>query len=303
MSQKSPSAIVEISKVTSLFEFDGVYELGFSASMLDTYSQAELISSMSKIVKDVQPDWVFCPYRNDAHSDHQIAFDATLAVTKSFRYPFIKRVMCYETISETNFALKPEDPGFKPQVFIDISGVLKKKLDILKIYSSELGDFPFPRSLKAVEALAILRGSQANQEASEAFMLLKEIFMTIIIAEAGVNHNGDENLAYALVDAQKAGADIVKFQTFKAEKLASKFADKADYQIEKTGGAESQLSMLQKLELSYDAFIRLSDYCKQKDITFMSTAFEEESLNFLVEKLDVKTLKYRRAKLPMLLYF
>lgn len=166
---------VEISKVTSLFEFDGVYELGFSASMLDTYSQAELISSMSKIVKDVQPDWVFCPYRNDAHSDHQIAFDATLAVTKSFRYPFIKRVMCYETISETNFALKPEDPGFKPQVFIDISDFLTKKLDILKIYSSEMGDFPFPRSLKAVEALATLRGSQANQEASEAFMLLKEI--------------------------------------------------------------------------------------------------------------------------------
>lgn len=129
--------------------------------------------------------------------------------------------------------------------------------------------------------------------------------MTIIIAEAGVNHNGDENLAYALVDAAKeAGADIVKFQTFKAEKLASKFADKADYQIEKTGGAESQLSMLQKLELSYDAFIRLSDYCKQKDITFMSTAFEEESLNFLVEKLDVKTLKIPSGEItnaPLLL--
>lgn len=165
----------EIRQVISQYQFDGVYELGFSPSMLDTYSQAELISSMSKVVKDIKPDWVFCPYRNDAHSDHQVTFDATLAVTKSFRYPFIKKVMCYETLSETNFALKPEDPGFKPQIFIDISDFLTKKLDILTIYSTELGEFPFPRSLKAVEALAILRGSQANQEASEAFMLLKEI--------------------------------------------------------------------------------------------------------------------------------
>lgn len=116
--------------------------------------------------------------------------------------------------------------------------------------------------------------------------------MTLIIAEAGVNHNGDEQLAFALVDAAvAAGADIVKFQTFNAKALATADAQQANYQRTNTGQSESQLDMLRRLELSFDAHLRLQTYCQQRGIGFLSTAFDEQSLKFLLEKLKLKQLK------------
>lgn len=108
---------------------------------------------------------------------------------------------------------------------------------------------------------------------------------TIIIAEAGVNHNGDLNNAFRLVDAAvDAGVDYVKFQTFKAAKLVSTKAKKADYQIENTqNGSESQFEMLKKLELSVNDHDQLIAYCKSKNIKFFSTAFDLESLEFLAQ--------------------
>lgn len=107
----------------------------------------------------------------------------------------------------------------------------------------------------------------------------------IIIAEAGVNHNGDINLAKKLIDvAVEAGVDYVKFQTFKSESLVSKSAKKADYQIENTQDAtENQLQMLKKLELTHKQHVELIAYCRQKNISFFSTAFDLESLIYLKE--------------------
>jgi N,N'-diacetyllegionaminate synthase len=107
----------------------------------------------------------------------------------------------------------------------------------------------------------------------------------IIIAEAGVNHNGDINLAKKLIDvAVDAGVDYVKFQTFKSENLVSISARKAAYQIENTKDAtENQLQMLKKLELSHQQHIDLISYCKQRNISFFSTAFDLESLDYLKE--------------------
>ena len=102
-----------------------------------------------------------------------------------------------------------------------------------------------------------------------------------IIAEAGVNHNGSFELACRLVDAAKAaGADCIKFQTFKSEKLVSHTAQKADYQKETTGDG-SQVGMLKKLELSYDEFLALKNYCDRAGICFLSTPFDFESIDFL----------------------
>lgn len=102
-----------------------------------------------------------------------------------------------------------------------------------------------------------------------------------IIAEAGVNHNGDLNLAFELVDAAKAaGVDCVKFQTFKSENLVSRGAQKAEYQKAATGDS-SQKDMLKQLELSFDEFITLKEYCDKAGICFLSTPFDFESIDFL----------------------
>ncbi len=108
-----------------------------------------------------------------------------------------------------------------------------------------------------------------------------EVMSVYIIAEAGVNHNGSLDLACRLVDAAKAaGADCVKFQTFRSENLVSRSAQKAVYQQDTTGSG-SQINMLKKLELSYHEFLALKAYCDKAGISFLSTPFDLESIDFL----------------------
>ncbi|WP_300450990.1 N-acetylneuraminate synthase [uncultured Helicobacter sp.] len=124
-----------------------------------------------------------------------------------------------------------------------------------------------------------------------------------IIAEAGVNHNGDMALAKQLIDvAAEAGADIVKFQTAKAENVVSRFAQKAEYQIENTGNAEqSQLEMIQKLVLDDSAWQPLMEYCDKKGITFLSTPFDIKSID-LLHKLGLQTFKIPSGEITNLPY-
>ena len=115
----------------------------------------------------------------------------------------------------------------------------------------------------------------------------------LVIAEAGVNHNGDIKLAYELIDAAKAsGADIIKFQTFNPESIVSRFAQKAEYQKRNTGNNDSQLAMLKKLSLSNTDFENLKKYCDKIGIQFLSTPFDLESVEFLT------TLGCRFWKIP-----
>lgn len=114
-----------------------------------------------------------------------------------------------------------------------------------------------------------------------------------IIAEAGVNHNGSLELAKKLVDSAKdSGADCIKFQTFIAKNIASKNAYKAEYQKQQINSDESQLEMLSKLELTFNEFVELKEYCNSKKIEFLSTAFDFESIDFL------KSLNMKKWKIP-----
>ena len=119
-----------------------------------------------------------------------------------------------------------------------------------------------------------------------------------IIAEAGVNHNGDIHIAMKLIDAAvSAGADAVKFQTFKTENVVSQTAPKAQYQKEIGDPNESQFDMLSRLELSNSDHHRLVAHCKKLGIEFLSTAFDSESLNFLVHDLKLSRLKIASGEL------
>ena len=126
-----------------------------------------------------------------------------------------------------------------------------------------------------------------------------------IIAEAGVNHNGDPDLAFQLVDAAvAAGADAVKFQTFNSELLVTKTAPKANYQKKTTSSGESQFEMLKKLELDRSVYFELVNYCQKQGIVFLSTAFDVGSLQFLVDDLELTTLKIPSGEItngPLLL--
>jgi N-acetylneuraminate synthase len=115
---------------------------------------------------------------------------------------------------------------------------------------------------------------------------------TFVIAEAGVNHNGSIGRALEMVDAAaRAGADAVKFQTFRAESLVTPGAAKAIYQQAATGSEDGQFEMLKQLELSEGDYLRLADACKRAGIEFMSTAFDTESLRFLIERIGISRIK------------
>lgn len=128
---------------------------------------------------------------------------------------------------------------------------------------------------------------------------------TYIIAEAGVNHNGSAEMAIRLIDvAAEAGADAVKFQTFKAEKIVSRQAPKAEYQTQTTGSAESQYEMIKKLELDEPTHKVLIDHCNKRGIQFLSTPFDLESVDLLVDTLKLPTLKLPSGEItnaPLLL--
>ncbi|MBL79386.1 MAG: N-acetylneuraminate synthase [Nitrosomonadaceae bacterium] len=128
---------------------------------------------------------------------------------------------------------------------------------------------------------------------------------TFLVAEAGVNHNGREDLAFKLVDAAvDSGVDAIKFQTFKTNNLVTQNAEKANYQKKTTGSEENQSEMLQRLELPHELHHELVRYCKKKEIHFLSTAFDLESLDFLNNNLNLKTLKIPSGEItngPLLL--
>ncbi len=136
----------------------------------------------------------------------------------------------------------------------------------------------------------------ANASPNEMTAVMKRQ-PAFIIAEAGVNHNGDLDLAKKMVEvAASAGADAVKFQTFRAESLTTSYAEKADYQKHTTSENQSQQAMLKALELPTESYVELLSYCKKFDIEFMSTAFDIDSLDFLVE-LGIKRIKIPSGEL------
>jgi len=165
----------EINKVKELFGFSSVNRLGLSTTKIDEYGMSDLISKISSIVYKVKPNIIYLPFKGDVHSDHKYIFDAAYSCTKTFRYPFIKKIYMMETLSETEFSLSTKEDSFVPNVFVDISEFMDKKIELMNIYESEIGKHPFPRSERNIRALATYRGATSNCNYAESFELLKEI--------------------------------------------------------------------------------------------------------------------------------
>lgn len=165
----------EIEEVSKAYGFSETVRIDYPTTQLDRYPLGEIVKKLSIEIARIQPDILYLPFCNDVHSDHKIVFEASFSCTKTFRYPFIKKVYMMETLSETDYA--PSIPGnsFTPNTYVDVSPYFDRKIEILKLYPGEIGLPPFPRSLEIVTSLASLRGSQTNCSYAEAFILLKEI--------------------------------------------------------------------------------------------------------------------------------
>jgi N-acetylglucosamine malate deacetylase 1 len=161
----------EIEDIAKFFKFDEVFNLSLPTSELDTIPYHTIVKKISHIISSYKPDEVLVPHYGDVHTDHQIVFNASVSSSKSFRHPFIKRILCYEVLSETNFSINPVNK-FIPNYFVNISDFLEKKIEAMEIYKSEMLNFPFPRSRISIESQARLNGSASGFKASEAFQLL-----------------------------------------------------------------------------------------------------------------------------------
>ncbi len=164
----------EIDRVADMYQFNKLFKLDYPTAHLDKISLNELVASVSKIILAVKPETIYIPFENDIHTDHQICFKVASSSTKGFRYPFIRNIFGYETLSETEFTLSP-GKTFAPNYFVDITEFFPDKLDIFSVYKSENMQPQQPRSKRAIEALAIYRGCRINVNYAEAFFSYLQI--------------------------------------------------------------------------------------------------------------------------------
>lgn len=162
----------EIEKANKILGIKKTYFLDYPTVKLDTIPLKELIEAISKVVNEVKPEIVYIPHKGDINKDHRLVFEASLVAIRPINHK-IRRILSYETLSETEWG-RPLEP-FIPNLYIDISETFEKKIGAMKAYESELRQYPHPRSLEIIEALAKKRGSEIGVNFAEAFMLVREI--------------------------------------------------------------------------------------------------------------------------------
>lgn len=149
--------------------------LNLPACQLDRMSKPEMNAEFCKVVKQIKPEIVLIPHYGDMHLDHRWVAEAAMVAVRPLEAPYTKKVLAYETLSETEWNTPSVNNVFIPNVWVDISEELDGKIKAMECYKSQLHDFPHPRSLGAIRALAQYRGSTVGVQAAEAFMLVRGI--------------------------------------------------------------------------------------------------------------------------------
>jgi len=165
---------IEIETANRILGVKKTYFLDFPTVKLDTVPQKELNEKISKVIKETEAEILYIPHRGDLHKDHRLVYKAALIASRPTGKS-VKKILCYETLSETDegITLKP----FIPNVYEDITETFDIKIEAMRAYKSELKEYPHPRSLEIIEALAKKRGSEAGFKMAESFMLIKEIIL------------------------------------------------------------------------------------------------------------------------------
>ncbi len=151
------------------------YFLDFPSVFLEECHRYELNDAILKVIREVKPNEVYIPHWGDMQKDHQIVADACMVALRPKYEPKVKRIYSYETMSETAWNAPNIQNEFIPNVFVDITETLEKKIEALGFFKTQLSPFPDARSLESVEALAKYRGALMHMKAAEAFMLIREL--------------------------------------------------------------------------------------------------------------------------------
>lgn len=165
----------QLQAVVAAYGFEELINLNHPAQFLHSVEPRLLIGGIHETLQRIRPDIIYTTNRSDVHSDHKVGFQAIYGATKNFRCPFIKKILMYETLSETEFAPALPESVFNPNVFCDISNYMDDKLKIMQMYDTETMPDPYPRSNHAIIGLASFRGSRIGVKYAEAFSLLLEI--------------------------------------------------------------------------------------------------------------------------------
>lgn len=165
----------ELHAAHAILGVSSVHFLDFPAPKLDTIPGHQLADAIGRIIRSLYPSIIYLPHRGDIHSDHRAVYQATLVAARPINDCPVRKLLCYETLSETEWAAPFGDDAFIPTVFVDITDYLDQKLKAMTCYHSELKQPPHPRSLQAIEVLAKMRGATVSLPAVEAFMLVREI--------------------------------------------------------------------------------------------------------------------------------
>ncbi|MBF8264151.1 MAG: LmbE family protein [Dehalococcoidia bacterium] len=166
----------EVLRVNKILGIKKTFFLNLPTVKLDTLPQKGLNELITGVVQKIKPEIVYIPHRGDLNKDHNIVFDAAMVALRPRSNSAPIKVLSYETLSETEWSAPLVENYFIPDVYVNISGTLELKLKAMSEYKLELKEFPHPRSLEALTALARLRGSTIGVEAAEAFMLIREIW-------------------------------------------------------------------------------------------------------------------------------
>jgi len=173
--ERVTSRALEIEEIGTRIGASKIHQLDYPTMQLSDESLIKMVPQIAGIFSQFQPEVVYVVNRSDAHTDHHITFKSVWSCTKSFRHPYIKKVMMYECISETEFGIPTADDMFIPNYLVDVSDFMEDKLNAMNVYETELGNHPFPRSAANIKALALYRGAMAGVQYAEAFQLLKYI--------------------------------------------------------------------------------------------------------------------------------
>lgn len=169
--------VAEVKSVASGYSMRSVHKLGLPTTRLDVTPLGEVMEGLRKVIEQVRPAVVYLPHYGDVHTDHHVVFLATFSVLKSFymRSLGVRRVLTYETLSSTEAAPPQPFRAFVPNVYMDVTKHVDRKIEIMGLYASETQPDPMPRGPSAIRALARYRGATVGVEYAEAFMLVREV--------------------------------------------------------------------------------------------------------------------------------